>query len=295
MSDLDQPTIENMNDDEPIMIETMTDDVPTFPTSNSEKEIAKEKAILSMNIGDLDDNNVKDEDDNGEDMDGSDDEDYEDVNDDDDVDDVDDVDDDDDSDDDSVINSIDGDDDNDGTVSNNNISSNKKKTTTRTVKSKGNTELQSSTIDIPIDFEKNDSDYDSEDDDDEDDEYLQKFDKEMRDNYILEQHPESVNQNYDEIYRLASVQRNKENIIIDELHKTIPILTKYEKTRILGLRAKQLNNGAKPMIKMNVPIIDGYLIALKELEEKAIPVIIRRPIPNGSSEYWHLKDLEILQ
>jgi len=292
MSDLDQPTIENMNDDEPTMIETMTDDVPTFPTSNSEKEIAKEKAILSMNIGDLDDNNVKDEDDNGEDMDGSDDEDYEDVNDDDDVDDVDD---DDDSDDDSVINSIDGDDDNDGTVSNNNISSNKKKTTTRTVKSKGNTELQSSTIDIPIDFEKNDSDYDSEDDDDEDDEYLQKFDKEMRDNYILEQHPESVNQNYDEIYQLASVQRNKENIIIDELHKTIPILTKYEKTRILGLRAKQLNNGAKPMIKMNVPIIDGYLIALKELEEKAIPVIIRRPIPNGSSEYWHLKDLEILQ
>jgi len=244
-----------------------------------------------MNIGDLDDNNVKDEDDNGEDMDGSDDEDYENVNDDDD--DI--VDDDDDSDDDSVINSIDGDDDNDVTVSNNNISSNKKKTTTRTVKSKGNTELQSSTIDIPIDFEKNDSDYDSEDDDDEDDEYLQKFDKEMRDNYILEQHPESVNQNYDEIYQLASVQRNKENIIIDELHKTIPILTKYEKTRILGLRAKQLNNGAKPMIKMNVPIIDGYLIALKELEEKAIPVIIRRPIPNGSSEYWHLKDLEILQ
>ena len=294
MSDLDQPTIENMNDDEPTMIETMTDDVPTFPTSNSEKEIAKEKAILSMNIGDLDDNNVKDEDDNGEDMDGSDDEDYEDVNVDD-VDDDDDDDDDDDSDDDSVINSIDGDDDNDGTVSNNNISSNKKKTTTRTVKSKGNTELQSSTIDIPIDFEKNDSDYDSEDDDDEDDEYLQKFDKEMRDNYILEQHPESVNQNYDEIYQLASVQRNKENIIIDELHKTIPILTKYEKTRILGLRAKQLNNGAKPMIKMNVPIIDGYLIALKELEEKAIPVIIRRPIPNGSSEYWHLKDLEILQ
>ena len=293
MSDLDQPTIENMNDNEPTMIETMTDDAPTFPSSNSEKEIAKQKTILSMNIGDLDENIVKDEDDNGEDMDGSDDEDYENVNDDDDDDDIDD--DDDDSDDDSVINSIDGDDDNDVTVSNNNISSNKKKTTTRTVKSKGNTELQSSTIDIPIDFEKNDSDYDSEDDDDEDDEYLQKFDKEMRDNYILEQHPESVNQNYDEIYQLASVQRNKENIIIDELHKTIPILTKYEKTRILGLRAKQLNNGAKPMIKMNVPIIDGYLIALKELEEKAIPVIIRRPIPNGSSEYWHLKDLEILQ
>tara|TARA_B110000967_G_C18900997_1_gene575070 strand:+ start:7899 stop:8765 length:867 start_codon:yes stop_codon:yes gene_type:complete len=288
MSDLEQPNIENMSVAEPTMIETMTDDAPTFPTSNSEKEIAKQKAILSMNVGDLDDNIVKDEDDNGEDMDGSDDEDYEDVNDDDD--------DDDDSDDDSVVNSIDGVvDDDDVTVSNNNISSNKKKSTNRTVKSNSNNELQSSTIDIPIDFEKTDSDYDSDDDDEEDDGYLQKFDKEMRENYILEQHPESVNHNYDEIYQLASVQRNKENIIIDDLHKTIPILTKYEKTRILGLRAKQLNNGAKPMVKMNVPIIDGYLIALKELEEKAIPVIIRRPIPNGSSEYWHLKDLEILQ
>ena len=30
------------------------------------------------------------------------------------------------------------------------------------------------------------------------------------------------------------------------------------------------------------------------LEEKNIPVIIRRPLPNGSSEYWHLKDLEII-
>jgi DNA-directed RNA polymerase I, II, and III subunit RPABC2 len=63
----------------------------------------------------------------------------------------------------------------------------------------------------------------------------------------------------------------------------------------LGLRAKQLNNGAKPFVTINIQIIDGYLIALKELEEKKIPVIIRRPIPNGASEYWHLKDLEILQ
>ena len=71
--------------------------------------------------------------------------------------------------------------------------------------------------------------------------------------------------------------------------------TKYEKTRILGIRAKQINNGAKPLVTFNTQIIDGYLIALKELEEKKIPIIIRRPIPNGASEYWHLKDLEILQ
>ena len=100
----------------------------------------------------------------------------------------------------------------------------------------------------------------------------------------------------DKVIRLEKdvkqIQNN--NIVIDELHKTIPMLTKYEKTRVLGIRAKQINNGAKPMTKVPDNVMDGYLIALKELEEKIIPVIIRRPLPNGSSEYWKLKDLEII-
>jgi len=127
-----------------------------------------------------------------------------------------------------------------------------------------------------------------------DDDYLQKFDKELRENYIATEHPESIVNNYDEVYNLAKVQRNKDNIVIDKLHKTIPLLTKYEKTKILGLRAKQLNNGAVPYVKINSNIIDGYLIALKELEEKKIPFIVRRPLPSGTSEYWHLQDLEII-
>ena len=77
-------------------------------------------------------------------------------------------------------------------------------------------------------------------------------------------------------------------------HKTNPILTKYEKTRVLGQRTKQLNNGAKPMIKVKENIIDSYLIAEMELKEKKIPFIIRRPLANGYSEYWTLEDLEIL-
>jgi DNA-directed RNA polymerase subunit K/omega len=41
-------------------------------------------------------------------------------------------------------------------------------------------------------------------------------------------------------------------------------------------------------------VIDGYLIALKEMEEKKLPFIIRRPLSNGASEYWKLSDLEFL-
>ena len=169
-----------------------------------------------------------------------------------------------------------------------------KKKIAKKSQSKGISEMPDTQIEIPNILEKEDEDYKSDSDEEDDEDYLQKFDKETRENYLLNQHPESLIHNYDEIYNLAKVQRNKENIIVDDLHKTIPILTKYEKTKILGLRAKQLNNGAIPYVKLNANIIDGYLIALKELEQKKIPFIIRRPLPSGASEYWHLQDLEII-
>ena len=83
-------------------------------------------------------------------------------------------------------------------------------------------------------------------------------------------------------------------IIIDNLHKTLPFLTKYETARILGQRAKQLNSGAKPFVKIPPNVIDGYEIAKLELEEKKIPFIIKRPIPDGTCEYWNVSDLEVL-
>jgi len=135
---------------------------------------------------------------------------------------------------------------------------------------------------------------DDDDDDDDDAQYLQKFDSEINKNYIMEHHPECVINNYDEISSLTSVIRDKNNNIIDDLHRTLPYLTKYERARILGQRTKQINSGAKVFVKVPENIIDGYLIAQLELEQKRIPFIIKRPIPGGGCEYWNLKDLEIV-
>jgi DNA-directed RNA polymerase subunit K/omega len=138
--------------------------------------------------------------------------------------------------------------------------------------------------------------YHNDDDDDDDDEYeenyLQKFDNEIIKNYVNDFHPECLNHNYQEIEKMSIVVRNSDGIIIDPLHKTIPYLTKYEKARILGQRSKQIETGAKPLVKVPENIVDGYIIAELELKEKKIPFIIRRPIPGGSCEYWHLRDLE---
>jgi len=77
---------------------------------------------------------------------------------------------------------------------------------------------------------------------------------------------------------------------IERLSK--PILFKYEKVRILSTRAKQLANGAKPLIK-NTEGLSSKEIALLELKNKLIPLIIQRPIPNSGFERWKLSELEI--
>lgn len=147
----------------------------------------------------------------------------------------------------------------------------------------------------PKTLENNYVDDDDDEEDEEDDPYyLQKFNTEINRNYLEEAHPECVANNYDEIVSLTSVVRDSNNNIVDPLHRTIPYLTKYEKTRILGYRAKQINSGAKVFVKVPENIIDGYLIAQIELTQKRIPFILRRPIPGGGCEYWNLKDLEVI-
>jgi DNA-directed RNA polymerase subunit K/omega len=138
------------------------------------------------------------------------------------------------------------------------------------------------------------SDDDDEDGSDYDDDELKKIEKSTNKELLMDCHPEVKQINYKELNVLTKITRDQNAIIIDPLHTTLPILTRYEKTKILGLRAKQINNGSPLFINVKRDIIDGHVIALLELEQKKIPFIIRRPLPNGRSEYWNIKDLEYL-
>ena len=109
-----------------------------------------------------------------------------------------------------------------------------------------------------------------------------------------EYHPECVIHNMDEVETMSLVLRNSKGYIVDQFHKTSPFLTKYEKTKILGLRVHQLNEGSAPLTKLFKPDMDNFDIAKLELQEKRMPFIIRRLTPNGEFEYWKLEDLEIL-
>lgn len=125
-------------------------------------------------------------------------------------------------------------------------------------------------------------------------EMLRKLEKDAYADILLSYHPEIKQNNYNDILAMCKIVRDAKGIITDGLHKTIPWLTKYERARVLGLRAKQLNNGADAFIEIPPGMINGNKIALEELNQKKVPFIIRRPMPNGGTEYWRLEDLELL-
>jgi len=174
------------------------------------------------------------------------------------------------------------------------VSSTKKNKKKRTAKKNMDDDMTLLGVPHGVHFDEDDNEDDDEDADKDSSEYFQKLKTSVRESYVDTYHPETMSHNYDEIQTLARVIRNSAGIIVDDLHRTTPIMTKYEKTRILGQRAKQINEGAPAFIKIDSTVIDGYLIAVKELEQKKTPFIIRRPLPNGGSEYWRVQDLEIL-
>lgn len=73
---------------------------------------------------------------------------------------------------------------------------------------------------------------------------------------------------------------------------TRPVMTKYEKVRVLGERAKQISSGAPVYIK-GVENKTPYEIAELELEHGLVPFIIRRPLPDKSYEEWKISELKV--
>ena len=130
-----------------------------------------------------------------------------------------------------------------------------------------------------------------EDDSDEDEDDFKKLENDISKDYLMSYHPELKQINFNELIALSKITRNKDGIIVDPLHKTFPYLTKFERAKILGQRAKQINNGSPIFVKVTPNIIEGHTIALMELQQKKIPFIIKRPLPNGSNEYWKVSDL----
>ena len=94
--------------------------------------------------------------------------------------------------------------------------------------------------------------------------------------------------NDENTFKLLTYKNVLENIE-KKPKKTYPILTKFERARIVGVRLQQLAYGAKPRVNTeNLKSINE--IVQKELDERMIPFIIRRTLPNGIYEDWKLEE-----
>ncbi|KAJ3511483.1 hypothetical protein NLJ89_g4072 [Agrocybe chaxingu] len=71
---------------------------------------------------------------------------------------------------------------------------------------------------------------------------------------------------------------------------TTPYLTKYERARILGTRALQISMNAPVLVPLDGET-DALQIAIKELSQRKIPLVIRRYLPDGSFEDWSVSEL----
>jgi len=86
-----------------------------------------------------------------------------------------------------------------------------------------------------------------------------------------------------EIIEVDSVHEPQEIQVSDKgkIMMGPPTLTRFEKARIMGARALQLSLGAPPFIEIPPSAKTSLDIALEELEQRIIPIIIRRRLPNG--------------
>lgn len=74
---------------------------------------------------------------------------------------------------------------------------------------------------------------------------------------------------------------------------TTRYMTKYERARVLGTRALQIAMCAPLMVELEGET-DPLQIAMKELKQRKIPIIIRRYLPDNSYEDWGIDELIII-
>ena len=65
-----------------------------------------------------------------------------------------------------------------------------------------------------------------------------------------------------------------------------PTLTRFERARIMGARALQLSLGAPVFIEIPKNATTSLEIAMEELKQRVIPIVIKRTLPNG--DYQHI-------
>jgi DNA-directed RNA polymerase subunit K/omega len=73
---------------------------------------------------------------------------------------------------------------------------------------------------------------------------------------------------------------------------TAAYATKYERTKMIGMRLEQLARGAAPLVEVT-PGMSIREVVMRELEEKKLPFKVVRTLPNGDKMVVRACDLQM--
>mgnify|MGYP006166741187 CR=1 FL=1 len=73
--------------------------------------------------------------------------------------------------------------------------------------------------------------------------------------------------------------------------QTMPFLTKFEKTKMIGIRAQMISEGSTPLVPIPEHVTNSIEIAELEFKQKKIPLFIKRMITQTEYEYWRQEDM----
>ena len=89
--------------------------------------------------------------------------------------------------------------------------------------------------------------------------------------------------NYSDIYTNYDIKKNISGNNI----------TKYEYTKLLGIRTLQIAMGTEALIEITDDLNSPEKIAEEELRQRKTPYIIERKINDNHSDYWRIEDMVI--
>ena len=97
---------------------------------------------------------------------------------------------------------------------------------------------------------------------------------------------------------VQSISREDVQESLKNTKSTLPYYYKYEQVSAIATRAQQLAEGARPLVSIEGMVTSApdfvWKVAEKELQEKRLPFILHRRIPNGKSEFWSTNELSVM-
>ena len=85
---------------------------------------------------------------------------------------------------------------------------------------------------------------------------------------------------------LSNYEKLKKN------NRSKPVMSKYERTKIIGVRAQQISQGSIPLVEVPKHLTKTLDIATYELKMRKTPFIVKRKV-GSKIEYWKIEDLTI--